>query len=265
MPARSTIAAPSPASGLMPGRGEARVDERGELVGGNLLEPHHRPGLVERPLRAEHPLHQARLGAGEDVADLALMLDRGAQRVLDRAAVEAADRLELVERDDDLAAARRGEPRRAARTLPARAARRRGRSARRETTRVSAPSGDGVGRVADFGARRAASTSRSQVRARSQLRLGRDERARVALEERDVRAEAADGDLDGQRAAPRHRGERVADQRRLAVAARRDQEDLLAGGEVADQPVELDHAVRRTPPPARPRRRRTDCPLRRST
>ena len=26
---------------------ESRVDERGELVGRNLLEPHHRPGLVE--------------------------------------------------------------------------------------------------------------------------------------------------------------------------------------------------------------------------
>ncbi len=76
----------------------------------NLLEPHHRAGLVERPPRADHLLHQARLGAGEDVADLALVLRRGAQRVLDAAAVEAVDGLELVERDDDRTLARGGEP-----------------------------------------------------------------------------------------------------------------------------------------------------------
>ena len=46
-----------------------------------------------------------------------------------------------------------------------------------------------------------------------------------------------------QRAAARHRRQRVADQRRLAVAPRRDQEDLLGGGEVGHQPVELDDAV----------------------
>ena len=78
--------------------------------GGNLLEPHHRPGLVERPLRADHLLHQARLGAGEHVADLALVLGGRAQRVLDAAAVEAVDRLELVERDDDGALALGREP-----------------------------------------------------------------------------------------------------------------------------------------------------------
>jgi hypothetical protein len=37
----------------------------------------------------------------------------------------------------------------------------------------------------------------------------------------------------------RQRDERLADERRLAVAARRDQEDLLAGAEVGDQPIEL--------------------------
>ena len=37
--------------------------------------------------------------------------------------------------------------------------------------------------------------------------------------------------------------ERLPDQRRLAVAPRRDQEDLLPGCEVADQPVELGLAV----------------------
>ena len=78
-----------------------RLDEGGEDVGGNLLEAHHRARLVERPLRPDHLLHQARLRAGEHVADLALLLRRGSQRVLDAAAVEAVDRLELVERDDD--------------------------------------------------------------------------------------------------------------------------------------------------------------------
>ncbi len=79
---------------------EPRLDELGEHVGGNLLEAHHRPGLVERPPRADHLLHQARLRAGEHVADLPLLLRRGAQRVFDAAAVEGVDRLELVERDD---------------------------------------------------------------------------------------------------------------------------------------------------------------------
>ena len=73
-----------PASALDARSREPRVDERGELVGGNLLQPHHRAGLVERPLRAEHPFHQARLRAREDIADLALVLDGGAHRVLDR-------------------------------------------------------------------------------------------------------------------------------------------------------------------------------------
>ena len=59
------------------------------------------PGFVERPFRSEHPFHQAGLGAREHVADAALMLHGGAQRVLDAAAVESVDGLKLVERDDD--------------------------------------------------------------------------------------------------------------------------------------------------------------------
>ena len=58
-----------PASGLMPVLRKSRFDERREQIGGNLLQPHHRSGLVERPLRPEHPLHQTGLGAGEDIAD----------------------------------------------------------------------------------------------------------------------------------------------------------------------------------------------------
>ena len=76
---------------------------------GNLVETNDRSGLVERPLGAEHPLHQARLRAGEDVADVALMLNGGPQRMLDRSAVETRDGLKLVERDDHLPSARVGE------------------------------------------------------------------------------------------------------------------------------------------------------------
>src|SRR5688572_13016136 len=91
---------------------EARVDERGKLVGRDLLESKHRAGLVEGAPWPEHPFHEAGLRAGEHVADLALMLDRGAHRVLHGSAVEASDRLELVERHDDLATARVRQPRR---------------------------------------------------------------------------------------------------------------------------------------------------------
>ena len=54
---------------------------------------------------------------------------------------------------------------------------------------------------------------------------------------------AADGDLDGERAAAGDRGERLPDERRLAVPAGRNEEDLLAGGQVADQPIHLGLAV----------------------
>ena len=75
------------------------------------------------------------------------------------------------------------------------------------------------------------------------MRFGRNQRAGVAFEERDVGAEAADRDLDGERAAPRHGRQRAADERRLAVAPRRDEEDLLTRGEVLHEALELDHAV----------------------
>ena len=69
---------------------EALLDEVGEDVGGNLLEPHHRPGLVEGPARADHLFHQARLRTGEHVAHLALMLRGGPQRVLDMPPLKAS-------------------------------------------------------------------------------------------------------------------------------------------------------------------------------
>src|SRR5206468_11205475 len=89
---------------------EAALDEIAEDRRRNLLQSHHGTGLVEGATRADHLFHQARLGAGKDVADLALMLRGRADRVLDAAAIEAVDRLELVERHDDGPLALRGEP-----------------------------------------------------------------------------------------------------------------------------------------------------------
>ena len=94
----------------MPLPAKPLVDEGRELGRIDLLEPHHRPGLVEGPARPEHPLHQGRLGSGEHVADLALILHGGAQRVLDGAAIKGGDRLELVERDGKALLARLGDP-----------------------------------------------------------------------------------------------------------------------------------------------------------
>src|SRR5262249_28539695 len=80
---------------------EALFDEVAEHGRRNLLEPHDRSRLVERATWADHLVHQARLGPGEDISNLALMLCSGAKRVLDAAAVEAVDRLEFVERNDE--------------------------------------------------------------------------------------------------------------------------------------------------------------------
>ena len=74
-------------------------------------------------------------------------------------------------------------------------------------------------------------------------RVGGDQRPRVGLEEADVRAGRGDGDLDGEDLLARQAAHHVADQRRLAVAARRDQEHLLAGGQVAAEPLALVLAV----------------------
>ena len=221
------------------------VDEGCEFLGRDALEANDRSGLVERPPRAEHPLHQAGLRAGEHVSDRSLMLHGGAQGMLDRPAVEAADRLKLVEGDDHRPASRVGEPRGKGEDLL--------RETRDVAIRSDAWKGDadraeraGGHAVADLGARRTDHLAQPGPRAIA-LRLGGaggHDGPGVALEEGDVGAEAADRHLDRQRAALRHGGERVADQRRLAVSARRDQEDLLAGGEIGDQPIQLDDAVR---------------------
>ena len=230
-----------PGRGLEAGGLEARFDESREAIGRNLLQAHHRSGLVERPALAEHPLHQRRFGAGEDVADLALLLHRGAQRVLDAAAVERRDGLELVERDRHPAAPGLGDPSRQREDLL-----REMRDVaigpdRGKETEISAAPGL-VGLDADLGPD--ARQHLAQPRARAiEPGFGGRQGAGVALEKGDVRAVAAD--LTSTVRAPLRAAlfKRLADERRLAVAARRDEEDLLAGIEVAAEPVELDLAV----------------------
>ncbi len=73
--------------------------------------------------------------------------------------------------------------------------------------------------------------------------FGRRQGAGIAFEKGDVRAVAADLHLDREGTAAGRALQRLADERRLAVAARRDEEDLLPGIEVAAEPVELDLAV----------------------
>src|SRR5687768_14317546 len=89
--------------------GETGLDELGEQWPRNLVEPHHRPCLVEGPPWSNHLVHQAGFGTGEDVSDFPLLLRGGAERMLDRSAVEAFDSLKLVERHDHRALSLRGE------------------------------------------------------------------------------------------------------------------------------------------------------------
>ena len=192
-----------PVLGLHAGAREAGVDERRELVGGDLVEAHDRSGFVERSLRSEHAFHERRFGSREDVADVTLMLDGRAHRVLDRSAVELADGLKFVERDRDLPPARGGQARRQREDFlreagdlafaPDARERHGHRSRARRLQRR-------VRRVADLGLRRSHRLAQPAARA-VPPRFRGDQRSGVALQERDVRAEAADGDLDGERAA----------------------------------------------------------------
>ena len=228
------MAAPRPDSGEKPERVNRVLDELGKEIGRDFAEPHHRPGFVEGPPRANHLLHQRRLGAGEDVADLPLLLHGGSERLLHAAAVETADRLELVEGDRQPAIEARGDPRRQDEDLlrqPGRVARRPDagkRDRQAGTIGVDAQLRLGAG---EHVAQPAAGASRPGVE--------RGQGPRVALEERDVRTEAADGDFERDDAIAREADEGLADQRRLAVAARRNQEDFLAVSEVGGQTVEL--------------------------
>src|SRR5581483_1019606 len=145
------------------------------------------------------------------------MLDGGAQRVFDRSAVEAGDRLKLVQRDDDLAAPRFGQHRWLSKHLFSQACDVTvGPSGRKRRGTVAIPS----------------------------LVAGERDGASVALEECDVRAEAADGDGDGDRPTALQRRERAPDQRRLAVPSRRNQEDLLGRPQVGDESLLLVDTIR---------------------
>ena len=187
--------------------------------------------------------------------------------MLDVAAVEGGDGLELVERDGQALLARGGDS----------AGQREhfGREAR------------GVARGSHRGechrdpaARRAAGCHRWPVDAHlgpdgleqflrpapdpADRRVGGEQRPGVGFEESDVRARRGDRDLDRQDALPAEPAQHVADERRLAVAAGRDEEDLLALGEVLAQPGPLLLAVGERAGRARSRHRRTGChaPLR---
>src|SRR5439155_19318223 len=188
------------------------------------------------------------LGSREYAAHGALALDGGAQGVFDRSAVEARDGLELVERDDDGTAPCVGETRRQREHL-LRQARYvaigpRIRKRDRRTRRASAGGREGsraqIG--PDLDERRRNGVAQPCARPLRPGFCGR-ERARIALEKRDIRAEAAGGDVDGEHAAAGHGGQRQADQRRLAVTARRDEKHFLRRGEVADEAVELDNPI----------------------
>ena len=70
-------------------------------------------------------------------------------------------------------------------------------------------------------------------------RVRRDQGGGVGLEKADVRARRGDRHLDRQQALPGEAAHHVPDQRGLAVAAGRNQEDLLAGGQVASEAIAL--------------------------
>ncbi len=235
--------------GPHPRRAESRVDELGEAVRWNLLKAHDGAGLVERAAPAEHPLHQRRFGSGEHVADLPLLLHGGAQRMLDLvharalsvSAVERPDRLELVERDGQAAAAGFGDAARQREDLLGEPRDIAIGSRRGERQRQQAA----AGRVALHANVRPGRTEHvAEPRPRPiEPRFDREQGAGVALEEGHVGAVAAHGDLDREGAAARGGPQRLPDERRLAVAPRRNEEDLLAGGEIAGEPVQLDLAI----------------------
>ena len=178
---------------------EPRFDEGGETIGRNLLQAHDGSGLVERPALAEHPLHQCRLGAREDVAHLPLLLHGGAERVLDAAAVERPDRLEFVERDRHPAPSGLGDAARKRKDLLGEvghvAIGPHGGERHRD---LAAPAF--VGLDPDLGPD--AGQHLAQPRPGPvQPRVGRRQRPCVAFEEGDVGAVAADLHLDGEGAA----------------------------------------------------------------
>ena len=245
--------------GAQPGLGgharspEAILDRLREQIGRNLLQPHDRPGLVERPARSNHLLHQARLRAGEHVADLALLLDGGAQGLFDAAAVERGDRLKLIEGDHERAPEARGQAGGQRKDVLGESGRIAGRADAGE--RDGEPARRRAGFDAQLGRDAAEEIAQPEAEPAA-LRVEADERARVALEKGDVRAEAAHRHLERDDAPPPERPERLPDERGLPVPAGRDQKDLLAGRQIARPAAPARSRDRRTPRPARFRRRR---------
>ena len=241
LPPSSTIAIGEPRLGAEPRRAEARGKERGELAGVDLFQPHHRPGLVEGPLRGEHPLHQRRLGPGKDISDVALLLHCRPQRMLDAAAVEGRHRLEFVERDGHAPLAGARDPGGKCKHLCGEAGRV-GRSA--DGRKGNAETGGALvrGIEAELGPHPLQQIGGPPPQP-ADRRVGGKQRAGVGLEEADVGARGGDRQLDGQHPPGRQPAQHVADERRLAVAARRNEKDLLPRRQVARQPLPLGRPV----------------------
>ena len=162
--------------------------------------------------------------------------------MFDAAAVEPVDRLELVERDDDARLAQIAEApwqrkylgrqaRDVAVAPDARELHRHAHRARWSRPRAAAPALRAADRLLEPAARLVPA------------RLHREQRSRVAFEKGEIGAVAADRDFGGQRAAAADGAQRLADQGRLAVAPRGDEEDFLAGGQIAHEPVQLVDAI----------------------
>ena len=142
---------------------EAPLEHSRRTPSGSIFsQPHHRTGLVERPLRADHALHQRRLGPGEHVAHLrAGPARRRAATCSTRAAVERLDRLELVERDGQPLLAGGRDPCRQREHLGGQPGRVAGRAHGGEGRALKPASPVGVGVEAHFRAARAAAGRRS--------------------------------------------------------------------------------------------------------
>ena len=197
---------------------ETAVQEIGKQGLVDLFQPHDRPGLVERPPRAQHSFHQRRLRAGEHVTNGALILHGRPQGMLDAAAVERGDGLELVERDrqallaggGDSSGQREhlgGQTRGVARGPDRRERQREARLAHR------------IGVEPKFGPHHLQQLAGPPAQAAGRG-VGGDQCLGVGFKEADVRTGRRDRHLDGQDLLPGEAAQHIANQRRLAVAAR---------------------------------------------
>jgi hypothetical protein len=176
-----------------------------------------------------------------NVPDGPLLLHRRAQRVLDVRVVEGGDRLKFVERDRHAPAPDLGDPSRQREDLFGKS-----RGVARGADRRK---GDRQGGIAG----RMRVQPKLRMNGRQQLggpaaeaarrRVSAEQRAGVRLEKPDVGARGRDGDLDREDPPGREAFQDATDQRRLAVAPWRDEEDLLPLAEVAREAVALLLAV----------------------